>query len=343
VRRAARRSSIPARAPRSVPSSDPRRSAAARPAASNRHPAGVAIRFLALDALKAWQQEGLPSLKVQGASAWQKAREKEIRDQNALILEYDWTYTSPYTGTIVPGYSDGGGGDGGDDGAAVDGGGGGGGGSSSSSITTSIGAAGPAAAGAQGVAASPPSSPSSRGQAPLQWQPTSRQIDRSVLMQREPILYYDDVPLYESELDDNGTCQLSAKVGPLGRGRCSGRWRGLAGALLRALLGALLGALLESCQAVVYHVQRAPQSAWARPGRRLRHARARPAAPAPSGSPARAPAAAAAAGARDAELLVRAAAPLAQGRRQHGPAQGDAPLLPLRHARRVSGARAWAR
>ena len=31
-------------------------------------------------------------------------------------------------------------------------------------------------------------------------------------MARDPILFYDEVPLYESELDDNGVASLSVKV-----------------------------------------------------------------------------------------------------------------------------------
>ena len=31
-------------------------------------------------------------------------------------------------------------------------------------------------------------------------------------MARDPILFYDEVPLYESELDDNGVSQLTVKV-----------------------------------------------------------------------------------------------------------------------------------
>lgn len=31
-------------------------------------------------------------------------------------------------------------------------------------------------------------------------------------MARDPILFYDEIPLYESELDDNGVSQLSVKV-----------------------------------------------------------------------------------------------------------------------------------
>ena len=37
-------------------------------------------------------------------------------------------------------------------------------------------------------------------------------MDKSLLLEREPILFYADIPLYESELDDNGASQLSVKV-----------------------------------------------------------------------------------------------------------------------------------
>lgn len=37
-------------------------------------------------------------------------------------------------------------------------------------------------------------------------------MDKTILLQREPILFYAEIPLYESELDDNGTSQLVAKV-----------------------------------------------------------------------------------------------------------------------------------
>jgi type 2A phosphatase activator TIP41 len=45
-----------------------------------------------------------------------------------------------------------------------------------------------------------------------QWDPTSRQSDRSLLTSRDPILLYADIPLFESELEDNGISQLSVKV-----------------------------------------------------------------------------------------------------------------------------------
>lgn len=61
---------------------------------------GKCIHFNALDALLSWRKENLPPLKVPVANKWQQAREEEIKKQNALVLEYDWTYTTPYTGSL---------------------------------------------------------------------------------------------------------------------------------------------------------------------------------------------------------------------------------------------------
>ncbi len=47
------------------------------------------------------------------------------------------------------------------------------------------------------------------------WEQTSEGMDRSMLMARDPILFWDEVPLYESELDDNGVSQLRVKVSQL--------------------------------------------------------------------------------------------------------------------------------
>ena len=48
------------------------------------------------------------------------------------------------------------------------------------------------------------------------WRPVEERIDRAALLRRDPILFYDDLTLYESELDDNGSMVLSVKlrVGP---------------------------------------------------------------------------------------------------------------------------------
>lgn len=44
------------------------------------------------------------------------------------------------------------------------------------------------------------------------WERTSEGPDRGMLMARDPILFWDEVPLYESELDDNGVSQLRVKA-----------------------------------------------------------------------------------------------------------------------------------
>lgn len=48
--------------------------------------------------------------------------------------------------------------------------------------------------------------------AEVSWEITTDSMDRSMLMARDPILFFDEVPLYESELDDNGVSQLRVKV-----------------------------------------------------------------------------------------------------------------------------------
>ena len=44
------------------------------------------------------------------------------------------------------------------------------------------------------------------------WVASEEGLDRAMLMARDPILFWDEVPLYESELDDNGVSQLRVKV-----------------------------------------------------------------------------------------------------------------------------------
>jgi type 2A phosphatase activator TIP41 len=180
---------------------------------------GVTLTFNALGALQQWKADDLPPLKVAVASEWQAARQQEIEQQQAVVLDYDWTYTTSYAGelSIHPSSS-----------------------SSSSRMrdssathaapTTSAPAALATAAAAAAAVGHPSSEHHSNASAtnsdqqqqqqaaPLpEWQPTERQIDRHMLMcKNEPILFYAEVPLYESELDDNGVCQLTVKVGGLG-------------------------------------------------------------------------------------------------------------------------------
>lgn len=229
---------------------------------------GTTLSFEAVDALRAWRQEDLPPLKVTMAQQWQAARREEIQRQQAVVIEYDWTYTTPYQGTVSvtsdaplqeaaaaaadpqqqqqqhaqqdgqqhaeepaqPSCS------------AENAGGR----PVTRRICTSLqgqpqspaaaaqahAAAAAAAAAeqhsshqqhlgassttqpsaaAKAAAAAAPRAPTEDG-LPI-WQPTSKQANRALLLSRdEPILFFAEVPLYESELDDNGCSQLVAKV-----------------------------------------------------------------------------------------------------------------------------------
>ena len=57
-------------------------------------------------------------------------------------------------------------------------------------------------------------------------------MDKSLLMERVPILYFDDLPLYESELDDNGVSQLRVKASAAGGTASRWQW----GSQMRALV-----------------------------------------------------------------------------------------------------------
>ena len=218
-------------------------------------PSGVELSFRALDALEAWRREDLPPLRVTAAQQWQAARREEIARQQAAVIEYDWTYTTPYLGTttvtataagakatgsasstaaareictsltmepqnprtaaavhaaaeaaasaglsavaLPPGSNSSGSGGTATGDAAVANGGAGGGGAAEAG-----GSDGGDVADGDAPAAAVP-----------RWLPTRRVADRALLVSRdEPILLFADVPLYESELDDNGACALSVKV-----------------------------------------------------------------------------------------------------------------------------------
>lgn len=56
--------------------------------------------------------------------------------------------------------------------------------------------------------------PLSRAGRSAEWVASPEPLDKGLLLARDPILFYDEVPLYESELDDNGSSQLHVKVAP---------------------------------------------------------------------------------------------------------------------------------
>ncbi|KAL3814285.1 hypothetical protein ACJIZ3_015553 [Penstemon smallii] len=122
---------------------------------------GIKIYFNAFDALCGWKQEGLPPVEVPAAAKW-KFRSKATDE---VILDYDYTFTTPYCGSA-------------------------------------------------GIETNPESGreTSEEGSCSFHWEDCQEQINMVALASKEPILFYDEVILYEDELGDNGVSLLTAKV-----------------------------------------------------------------------------------------------------------------------------------
>ncbi|XP_059445637.1 TIP41-like protein [Corylus avellana] len=123
---------------------------------------GIKIHFNAFDALTGWKQEALPPVEVPAAAKW-KFRSKPSQE---VILDYDYTFTTPYCG------------------------------SETIEIDTEERGRGEI----------------SQEACSLHWEDCEEQIDVVSLASKEPILFYDEVVLYEDELADNGVSLLTVKV-----------------------------------------------------------------------------------------------------------------------------------
>ncbi|KAH9655810.1 TIP41-like protein [Citrus sinensis] len=123
---------------------------------------GTKIHFNAFDALSGWKQEGLPPVEVPAAAQW-KFRSKPFEQ---LILDYDYTFTTPYCG--------------------------------SETIEMDTDKHG--------------TRDNLDGSSSLHWEDCKEKIDVVALASKEPILFYDEVVLYEDELADNGVSLLTVKV-----------------------------------------------------------------------------------------------------------------------------------
>ncbi|GLT47349.1 hypothetical protein SLA2020_210520 [Shorea laevis] len=123
---------------------------------------GTKIHFNAFDALDGWKKEGLPPVEVPAAAKW-KFRSKPSQQ---VILDYDYTFTTPYFGSEV---------------TEID------------PDKHGIGEVSEISSG-------------------LHWEDTEEKLDLVALALKEPILFYDEVVLYEDELADNGVSLLTVKV-----------------------------------------------------------------------------------------------------------------------------------
>ncbi|KAH9301510.1 hypothetical protein KI387_013093, partial [Taxus chinensis] len=124
---------------------------------------GIKIHFNAFDALLGWKEESLPPVEVPAAAKW-KFRSKPSQQ---VILDYDYTFTTPYSGSAVieP---------------------------SRSQIEMEM-------------------PPKETNQTP-KWVECDDRINLVALQSKDPILFYDEVVLYEDELADNGVSLLTVKV-----------------------------------------------------------------------------------------------------------------------------------
>ncbi|KAJ0076582.1 TIP41-like protein [Pistacia vera] len=123
---------------------------------------GTKIHFNAFDALGGWKLEGLPPVEVPAAAKW-KFRSKPFEQ---VILDYDYTFTTPYCG--------------------------------SETIEVDMEKHG--------------SGKILEANSNLHWEDCEEKIDVVALASKEPILFYDEVVLYEDELADNGVSLLTVKV-----------------------------------------------------------------------------------------------------------------------------------
>ncbi|UNI14355.1 Tap42 interacting protein [Purpureocillium takamizusanense] len=141
--------------------------------ASVRHvPSGWSIEFNTPDALDAVDKTDRCVLKVAYARDWESTREGTTAGIKEVVKPYDWSYSTTYRGTVQQ--------------------------QQQQQQQPSQGQ--PAAATA-----------ATAGQAPS-FQPTDKKIPIELLKRRDPILFFDEVVLYESELDDNGISLYSVKV-----------------------------------------------------------------------------------------------------------------------------------
>jgi len=157
-------------------------------------PTGWAIEFNAHDALDLVDKTDKNMLQVAYARSWSASREQTSAGIKEVVKPYDWSYTTAYRGTV---YTPGVGREhkivGSTEGNNKDDGG------HSSAVPSQ-----PATSEETPVSSSASYPTFSAAGAP--------EIPLALLKRRDPILFFDDVVLYESELDDNGISMYSVKL-----------------------------------------------------------------------------------------------------------------------------------
>ncbi|KAI1502758.1 TIP41-like family-domain-containing protein [Biscogniauxia marginata] len=157
-------------------------------------PSGWAVKFAARDALDAVDKTDRHMLQVAYASAWSASREQTSAGIREVVRPFDWSYSTTYRGTVIvpprptppPPPT-----------APVP-----------TSTTTDSGDDEQKKKKDEDENEDTDNKNKTWGE----FRPTARPIPIELLKRRDPILFFDEVMLYESELDDNGISVLSAKV-----------------------------------------------------------------------------------------------------------------------------------
>ncbi|KAI2637386.1 TIP41-like family-domain-containing protein [Xylaria nigripes] len=134
---------------------------------------GWSIEFNARDALDAVDKTGANMLQVAYASEWSASREQTSAGIREVVRPYDWSYSTMYKGTVV-----------------------------SKTVENGVSNEGSETHTAEATS----------GNERREFRPTDELIPIELLKRRDPILFFDNVMLYESELDDNGISILSVKL-----------------------------------------------------------------------------------------------------------------------------------
>ncbi|KAL2752818.1 hypothetical protein ACRALDRAFT_2029957 [Sodiomyces alcalophilus JCM 7366] len=147
-------------------------------------PTGWCLRFDAFDALDRVDKTDRNMLQVAYARDWSSSRENTTADIREVVKPYDWSYSTDYCGTLdVPRRA---GDEAGEEGDKQD--------------------------AKEGEDEKEEEKRESKMGGKLAFKPSKEQIPLELLKRRDPILFFDEVMLYESELDDNGISLFSVKV-----------------------------------------------------------------------------------------------------------------------------------
>ncbi|OTA91567.1 hypothetical protein M434DRAFT_397096 [Hypoxylon sp. CO27-5] len=157
-------------------------------------PTGWKIEFNAYDALDAVDKTDKNMLQVAYAKSWSASREQTSAGIKDVVKPYDWSYSTTYKGTVS---------------------------NPTSATSASTPLAPPPPPPPPPTAATTTTTPGNEDASrdtteeksqKLRFTTTNKPIPIELLKRRDPILFFDEVMLYESELDDNGISVLSVKV-----------------------------------------------------------------------------------------------------------------------------------